>query len=117
MKKQTIAEIEEAQRLGKLFVSDASVLEAARLSHAGRIYLGGEIEDFVRLAQIDGGLAFLPMTHRILIESTRLPELLHKDPSDRIIAATAREYGLTLLTRDKPLLRYAQQGHLNARKI
>jgi predicted nucleic acid-binding protein len=32
------------------------------------------------------------------------------------LVATAREHGLTLITRDKALLRYAKQGHLNARK-
>ncbi len=58
----------------------------------------------------------LPLTPRILIESTRLPGGLHLDPVDRILVATARELGLTLVTRDKLLLAYARKGHLNARK-
>jgi PIN domain nuclease of toxin-antitoxin system len=33
---------------------------------------------------------------------------------DRAIAATAREYGFTVMTRDRALLDYAAQGHLSA---
>ena len=36
------------------------------------------------------------------------------DPADRIIAATAREYGFTVVTRDAKLLSYAGEGHLKA---
>ena len=32
----------------------------------------------------------------------------------RIIAATAREYGYTVMTRDRALLDYAAQGYLSA---
>jgi PIN domain nuclease of toxin-antitoxin system len=35
-----------------------------------------------------------------------------KDPTDCIIAATARELGATLLTRDRALLAYGEQGHV-----
>jgi PIN domain nuclease of toxin-antitoxin system len=56
------------------------------------------------------------LTGLILFDSTRLPGDLHRDPSDRILAATARAHKLTLVTRDKRLLRYAKHGHLNIRK-
>jgi len=48
------------------------------------------------------------------MESSFLPGSLHRDPADRIIAATAREYGHTVITRDRALLDYARQGHLAA---
>jgi PIN domain nuclease of toxin-antitoxin system len=54
------------------------------------------------------------LTPKLLLESAFLPGNLHQDPADRIIAATAREYGYTVMTRDRPLLEYAQQGHLSA---
>jgi PIN domain nuclease of toxin-antitoxin system len=44
----------------------------------------------------------------------RLPSQLHDDPVDRILVATARIEGLTLVTRDRALLDYATQGHLRA---
>jgi predicted nucleic acid-binding protein len=31
------------------------------------------------------------------------------------MAATAREYGYTLMTRDTSLLAYAEEGHIRAR--
>lgn len=53
------------------------------------------------------------MTPELLIESSFLPNFPTGDPADRIIAATAREYGFTVVTRDKPLLDYGKQGYLN----
>jgi PIN domain nuclease of toxin-antitoxin system len=48
------------------------------------------------------------------MESSFLPGSIHNDPADRIIAATAREYGFTVMTRDRALLAYAAEGHLSA---
>jgi PIN domain nuclease of toxin-antitoxin system len=53
------------------------------------------------------------MPPELLIESTLLPDFSHGDPADRIIAATAREYGFTVMTRDRALLDYGKQGHLS----
>jgi len=60
------------------------------------------------------GFRLAPLTPKILMSSTALPGTPHKDPADRIFAATAREYGLTLITRDRLLLDYARQGHIQA---
>ena len=54
------------------------------------------------------------LSPQILIASSFLPGDPPGDPADRILAATAREYGYTLVTRDRPLLDYAKQGHLQA---
>jgi PIN domain nuclease of toxin-antitoxin system len=58
----------------------------------------------VRLADISPDL---------LIASSFLPGEPPRDPADRIIAATAREYGTTLVTRDRALLGYGDQGHIS----
>ena len=50
----------------------------------------------------------------ILIGSSFLPGKPPRDPADRILAVTAREYGYQLVTRDRPLLDYADQGHIRA---
>jgi len=57
----------------------------------------------VRLADISPDL---------LIASSFLPGRPPRDPADRIIAATARDYGCTLMTRDRALLDYGEQGHI-----
>ena len=36
------------------------------------------------------------------------------DPVDRIMAATARAFGYTLVTRDRRLLDYGRGGHMRA---
>ena len=54
------------------------------------------------------------LTPKILIESSLLPNFRKGDPADRIIAATAREFGFTVMTRDQSLLAYAAEGHLSA---
>jgi PIN domain nuclease of toxin-antitoxin system len=54
------------------------------------------------------------MTPDLLISSSFLPGEPPRDPVDRIMAATAREYGYTLVTRDRLLLTYAEQGHIQA---
>lgn len=51
---------------------------------------------------------------RVLLESSMLPGSPPRDPADRIIAATAREFGFTVMTRDRALLDYANEGHLSA---
>ena len=45
-------------------------------------------------------LEILPLSPRIALESTRLGPNFHRDPADRLIAATARVHGLRLLTAD-----------------
>jgi PIN domain nuclease of toxin-antitoxin system len=50
----------------------------------------------------------------VLMQSCFLPGRPPREPSDRIIAATAREYGLTVMTRDRELLDFAEQGHMSA---
>ena len=60
------------------------------------------------------GIELCELSAEILLESSFLPGNLHKDPADRIIAATAREFGYTVMTRDRPLLDYAAEGYLSA---
>ncbi len=48
----------------------------------------------------------------LLIASSFLPGDPPRDPADRIIAATARDLGATLITRDRSLLDYGAQGHM-----
>ncbi len=58
------------------------------------------------------GVRLADMSADVLIASSYLPGKPPKDPTDRIIAATARELGATLVTRDRALLGYGEQGHI-----
>ena len=111
-----LAELEKRQRQRELYISAISILEIARLVALRQYSLVGSIDDFVSEAIADDGFILRELSPRVLIESTRLPGNFHRDPSDRILIATAREHNLTLITHDKDILRYAKQGHLDARK-
>ncbi len=67
---------------------------------------------FARLVGLPG-MMLAAMSPDLLIASSFLPGKPPRDPADRIMAATARDLGATLLTRDNALLAYGKQGHLN----
>ena len=50
------------------------------------------------------------LTPELLIASSYLPGKPPNDPTDRILAATARDLGAVLITRDYELLGYGKQG-------
>ncbi|MDP2764647.1 MAG: type II toxin-antitoxin system VapC family toxin [Brevundimonas sp.] len=56
------------------------------------------------------GIDLADLTPEVLVAATELkaPEL--RDPADRIIAATARAFNYRLMTRDRPLLDFAERG-------
>jgi len=58
------------------------------------------------------GIRLAPMPPRTLIASAFLPGRPPADPADRIIAATARAENLVIVTRDRELLSYGDEGHV-----
>lgn len=48
----------------------------------------------------------------ILVASSFLPQPIHNDPVDRILIATAREEDMTIVTRDRAILKYGAMGHV-----
>lgn len=60
------------------------------------------------------GVQAQPLTAEILIDSSLLPGQVHGDAADRILIATARALDLTIVTRDRNILDYAERGHVRA---
>jgi hypothetical protein len=58
------------------------------------------------------GVSLAELTPEIAIESVHLPGNLPGDPADRMIVATARILGATLLTKDRRLIEYSQGRHV-----
>jgi PIN domain nuclease of toxin-antitoxin system len=54
------------------------------------------------------------VTPAIFIDSCFLPGKSPRDPGDRIIVATARERGYTIVTRDRRILEYRDAGQVLA---
>src|SRR5512144_782226 len=89
-----------------IYVSPITAWELGLLVSRGRMNLLMPPERwFFRLLQAPG-LLLAEMPPELLIASSFLPGAPPRDPADRILAATAREYGYVLLTRDRPLLDY-----------
>lgn len=110
LSKTCLKKVEAAERLG---VSAISVWEVGMLEARGRIQLQKTCIDWVREALSAPKLSLLPLTPEIAIESSRLPGTVHGDPSDRILAATSRLTGASLVTKDRQLLIYGQQSFIS----
>jgi PIN domain nuclease of toxin-antitoxin system len=111
----TVSRIEQAAERSHLAVSAISIWELAMLETKGRINLSRAIDEWVTAALTSKGVHLAQLTPEIAIESSRLPGEIHGDPSDRIIIATARVLGATLVTCDEQILRYGAEGHLRVR--
>lgn len=115
LKPKAVQAIDEAADRGQaVYLSPISAWEVGLLVRKGRFKSSLApkrwLDRFLSLREI----AFCAMPAEVLLESSFLPDGLHGDPADRIIAATAREYGYTVVTRDRALLDYAAAGHLRA---
>jgi|SRR5215472_16202401 PIN domain nuclease of toxin-antitoxin system len=106
--------IDTAADGGLLRVSVISVWELSMLENRGRVSLPVDVRTWVREAMEKPGVFMAPLTPEIAIESNNLPGNLHGDPADRILAATARILGATLLTKDRRLLEYASHHYVRA---
>lgn len=94
-------------------VSPITAWEVGNLARKGKLKSSLAPSRWFERLMSTPGLALSDMPPAVLLESCELPNLPTNDPADRIIAATAREYGFTVVTRDKPLLDYGKQGYLN----
>lgn len=94
------------------YVSPITAWEVGMLASRGRLQLLIRPERwFANLFDVPG-VRLADLSPDLLIASSYLPGKPPKDPIDRIIAATARELGATLITRDRALLDYGKQGHV-----
>ncbi len=110
-----IAAVEDAlERSAVLRVSPISAWEIGNLGRKGRLRTAKRAEVWFDDFMARPGVEIAPMPVSILIGSSFLPGSPPADPADRIIAATAREFGYTIVTRDRALLAYAGAGHINA---
>lgn len=109
-----IARVEKASDAGAVRVAAISVWEVAMLEARGRLRLALEIDEWVRRALRAPGTRLVPLSPEIAVDSARLPGELDGDPADRMLIATARRIGASLLTRDKRILAYGDSGHLSA---
>jgi PIN domain nuclease of toxin-antitoxin system len=88
--------------------------ELGLLFSRGRLRAAIRPREYLRRLTSMPGVEMACLSAEILMDSSFLPGAPPRDPADRIVAATAREHGYTVLTRDAGLLAYAHEGHLSA---
>lgn len=84
-------------------VSDVSLLEIATLHRLGKVELALPLRDWLAAAVAPPLVRRFAITPAVAAETAALPEGFPRDPADRVIVATAKLLGATLLTRDRAI--------------
>ena len=88
----------------EMWASPISTWEIVMLSRKGRLKAEGGASTWLPAALTGAGIREAPLTHEIALAAEDIV-LPHGDPADRLLAATARVHGLTLVTADENLIR------------
>jgi PIN domain nuclease of toxin-antitoxin system len=97
-------------------VSVISELEIARLAQRNTIELGISPEEWIQKSIAALGAHEIEIGRAIAMAAYRLPGEIHKDPAGRILVATARIHGMTLVSADERLLRYRHVNSISAKR-
>jgi PIN domain nuclease of toxin-antitoxin system len=92
--------IDAASDENPMWVSDITLWEVAALRNLGRVEFDLPLRDWLERATAPPLVRRLAITPAVAAEVAALPDTFHRDPADRIIVATARVTGATILTRD-----------------
>ncbi len=98
--------IRAGTQTGGLGISAITLWEAAWLVTHRRVDFAGTPEAF--LDEISSRTAVFPITPQIALLGNQLPPTYPKDPSDRLIGATAMAEGIALVTKDRTIRRCKQ---------
>jgi PIN domain nuclease of toxin-antitoxin system len=112
--RQAAKSINLASREDRLAISAITPWEIGLLASKKRINLHKDALDWIRETLAKPGVNLVPLEPEIAVASTRLPFEMHADPADRILVATARHQGATLVTADTALLEFSKKGFFKA---
>ncbi|HUQ94554.1 MAG TPA: type II toxin-antitoxin system VapC family toxin [Bryobacteraceae bacterium] len=111
-KRQSRQAIERAMRRNDCVVSIISIWEFGMLASKGRVRINNDKVQWVNDALKTEGITLIPLTPEAAMEASNLPGEFHGDPADRLLVATARHLGATLVTADECILEYGRQKHV-----
>jgi PIN domain nuclease of toxin-antitoxin system len=86
-----------------LGIAAITLWEMALLFSRGYLRAPGTVEDSIQSMLDSSGVSVRPLTPTIAALASQFPEDYPRDPADRLIGATARAEGLTLITRDEQI--------------
>ena len=91
---------------GKIGISSFSAWELALLVQRNRLELSIDLSEWIAETERISGVTFFPVNNNIAMQSVNLPGVFHSDPADRILVATARHLGATMVTGDAKIHAY-----------
>lgn len=97
-------ELRKAERNGEMAIASITLWELALLYQRGRLRTSGSVESAIRTILEKSRIAVIEISPEIVALSTTFPDTYPKDPADRLIGATARALGATLITQDERIL-------------
>lgn len=104
-KAQKLIEV-EAKKGNEILVSSISVWEICMLIKKNRLKLTMDTDTWIGKIEQITFLQFIPVDNKIAEQSVNLHGTFHNDPADRMIIATALNYGAVLITSDRKILNY-----------
>ncbi len=96
--------VETASETSPLLVSDITLWEVAMLHGLGRLRFSIPLREWLERAVAPPLVRRVGVSPAIAAELADLPETFHRDPADRILVATARLLGATLVTQDRRIV-------------
>ncbi len=105
-------QLQQATNFGRVIVSPISAWEIGKLVGSGKLKLPIDPLDYFNSFANRKGISVCSLSPEVLVRSSMLPELTHKDPMDCILIATARIHNFTLVTSDRAILAYGALGHV-----
>ncbi len=87
-----------------VLVSDISLWEIALLVERGRVRVNIPLREWLERAAAPPLVKRCGLSPAVVAEVVTFSPDFHRDPADRIIVATARVYGATLLTCDERII-------------
>lgn len=114
---EVLKKLNQAADSSYIYVSVISVWEIGMLEAKKRIILPVNCYQWINQALKAPGISLMNLTPEIALDSTRLPNDFHGDPADRMIVATAKSLGTTLVTQDRHIIQYLKKENIPALSI
>jgi PIN domain nuclease of toxin-antitoxin system len=105
--------VQNAKQREHLLISPISVWEISMLVERKRIVLDMEMTDWLKQWVELPGILISEISFEVAILSNRLPGLIHGDPADRILIASAYEEDAVLVTADEKILQYGENPFIS----
>ena len=105
--------IDRAKEREHLLISPISIWEISMLVERKRIALDMDMTDWLKQWVELPGIMTAQFSFQVALLSNRLPGIIHSDPADRILIASAYEENAVLVTADEKILKYGEDHFIS----